>query len=112
MSKFRKRPQQLLAEEIGEIINKDKKKVRQSKKKLKGNTDKMLEVKKSNVISKTIPTEKEKSGGVRNYKGVPSPSSTGFFFNVFFSTTATGFLFCFSSLELKERLKRVFESEF
>ena len=35
-----------------------------------------------------------------------------FFFCVFFSTTATGFLFCFSSLELKERLKRVFESEF
>ena len=39
-----------------------------------------------------------------------------FFFMFFFQSlknkAATGFLFCFSSSELKERLKRVFESEF
>ena len=76
MSKFKKRLRQLSAEETGEIINKDKEKVRQSKKKLKGNTDKMLEAKKSNAISKTIPVGKEKSGGASNSRGVPSPSSS------------------------------------
>ena len=33
-AKFKKRPRQLLAEETGKIINKDREKVRQSKKKL------------------------------------------------------------------------------
>ena len=50
--------------------------MRQSKKKLEGNTDKMLEAKKSNTISKTIPIVKEKSSRVRISKGVPSPSSS------------------------------------
>ena len=78
MARFRKRPWQLSAKEMGEIIDKDKEKVRQSKKKLKGNTNKMLEAKKSNAISKTIPAGKEKSGGARISRGVPSPSfSTG-----------------------------------
>ena len=58
------------------IINKDREKVRQNKKKLKGNTDKMLEAKKLNTISKTILTGKEKSDRVRNSRGVPSPSSS------------------------------------
>ena len=74
--KFKKRLQQLSAEETGEIIDKDKEKVKQSKKKLKGNTDKMLKAKKSNAISKTIPVGKEKSGRVSNSRGVPSPSSS------------------------------------
>ena len=52
--------------------------MRQSKKKLKDNTNKILEAKKSNAISKTILVEKEKSGGVRNSRGIlPSSSSTG-----------------------------------
>ena len=76
MAKFRKRPKQLSAEEIGKIINKDKEKVRQSKKKLKGNTDKMLKTKKSNAISKTIFTGRGKSGRARNSGGVPPPSSS------------------------------------
>ena len=62
MVKFRKRPKQLSTEETGKIINKDRKKVRQSKKKLKSNTDKMLEAKKSNAISKTILTGKKVVG--------------------------------------------------
>ena len=78
MVKFKKRPRQLLTEETGKIINKEREKVRQSKKKLKDNTDKMLKIKKLNAISKTILTGKEKSSRVRNSKGVPSPSpSTG-----------------------------------
>ena len=76
MAKFKKRLRQLSAEETGKIIDKDKEKVRQSKKKLKGNTDKMLEAKKLNTISKTILVGKEKSGGVRNSRGVPLPSSS------------------------------------
>ena len=57
--------------------------MRQSKKKLKDNTDKMLEAKKSNTSFKTILTGKEKSDEVRNSKDVfplsfsidvPSPS--------------------------------------
>ena len=35
-----------------------------------------------------------------------------FFFWLLKNKAVTGFLFCFSSLELKKRLKRVFESEF
>ena len=54
--------------------DKDREKVRQSKKKLKGNINKMLETKKLNTISKTILMEKEKSGRVRNSKSVSSPS--------------------------------------
>ena len=76
MTKFKKRLKQLSTEETGKIINKDRKKVRQSKKKLKGNTDKMLETKKLNAISKTILAKKEKSDGVSNFRGVPSPSSS------------------------------------
>ena len=76
MVKFKKRPRQLSAEETGKIINKDREKVRQSKKKLKGNTDKMLKAKKLNTISKTILTGKEKSGRARNSGGVPPPSSS------------------------------------
>ena len=75
-AKFRKRLKQLSAEEIGKIIDKDREKVRQSKKKLKGNTDKMLEAKKSNTISKTILMGKEKSSGAKNSGGVPPPSSS------------------------------------
>ena len=83
MAKFKKRLRQLSVEETGEIINKDKEKVRQSKKKLKDNTDKMLEAKKSNAISKTFLVGKEKSGRAKNsrnvpflspFTGVPSPS--------------------------------------
>ena len=76
MARFKKRLRQLSAEETGKIIDKDREKMRQSKKKLKGNTNKMLKVKKSNAISKTILTGKEKSGGVRNSRGVPPPSSS------------------------------------
>ena len=77
-TKFKKRPRQLSTEKTGKIIDKDREKVRQSKKKLKGNTDKMLEAKKLNAISKTILAGKEKSGGARNSKGVlPLSSSTG-----------------------------------
>ena len=76
MAKFRKRLRQLSAEETKKIINKDREKVRQSKKKLKGNTDKMLEAKKLNTISKTILMGKEKSGGVKNFRGVSPPSSS------------------------------------
>ena len=75
MAKVKKRLKQLSAEETGKIIDKDKEKVRQSKKKLKGNTNKMLETKKLNTISKTIFTRKEKSGRVRNSKGVSPPFS-------------------------------------
>ena len=46
MIKFKKRLRQLSAEETEKIIKKDKEKVKQSKKKLKGNTNKMLKVKK------------------------------------------------------------------
>ena len=78
MAKFKKKLRQLSAKETGEIIDKDREKVRQNKKKLKGNTDKMLKVKKSNIISKTILVEKEKSGEMKNSRGVPFPfSSTG-----------------------------------
>ena len=87
IAKFKKRLRQLSVEETGEIINKDREKVRQSKKKLKGNTDKMLEIKKSNTISKTILTGKEKSGGVRNFRSVPSPSSST---SVLFPSLSTG----------------------
>ena len=50
--------------------------MRQSKKKLKDNTDKMVKTKKSNAISKTILMGKEKSDGVQNSRGVLFPSSS------------------------------------
>ena len=51
--------------------------MRQSKKKLKGNTNKMLEAKKLNIISKTILAGKEKNNRMRNSRGVffSSPST-------------------------------------
>ena len=87
MTKFKKRPKQLSAEETEKIINKDRKKVRQSKKKLKGNINKMLKVKKLNAISKTILAGKEKSGGTRNFRDILSPSSST---NVSFPSSSTG----------------------
>ena len=112
--KFKKRPKQLSAKKIND---KNREKVRQNKKKLKSNINKILKVKKSNTISKIILVEKEKSGKMRNFRNVlspfsstsvPSPSSSTDVSSPFSSTDIL-FLFFFTDVQSVLLSKGIFD---